>query len=132
MIKSYAVSESDRMNAITEKEQNEDIISAYDIINGYFMSLLIAKKYNFGYYSSVHVNRDYGFSIEFTSRDNGEIEYSWDTWYDKIIKKDYRRHSIIQFDTPEEAIKDFEAVYLPILEAEEIIEKGTKIEVSDD
>ena len=116
----------------TERERNKDIISAYNTINGYFMRLLAAKNYNFSYYSNVHVGLDYGFNVNFSTRDNGEIEYSWDTWYDKLIKKDYRRHIAIQFDTPEEAIKDFEAVYLPILEAEEIIEKGAKIEVSND
>lgn len=69
--------------------------------------------------------------MDFASINTGEIEYSWDTWYDKLIKREYRRHIIIQFNTPVEAINDFEAVYLPIIEAEKIIEKGTKIEVSD-
>lgn len=112
----------------TERDRNKDIILVYKILNDYFMKLLTAKNYNFSYYSNVHVDLGYGFTISFSTRDNGEIEYSWDTWYYTLIKKDYRRHTIIQFNTPEDAIKDFEAVYLPILRAEEIIEKGPKIE----
>lgn len=116
----------------TERERNKYIISAYNTINDYFMRLLAAKNYNFRYYSNVYVDLDYGFNVNFGTRNNGEIEYSWDTWYDKLIKKDYRRHIIIQFDTPDEAIKDFEAVYLPILKAEEIIANGLKSEVNND
>ena len=110
----------------TEEEslfEKEMIYKMFKELNAFFTSLIEAR-YQFSYNSHYGVEYISHFSINFGSRDIGNLEYYYDDWYGKIVLKDYKKHTAYQFTTEEEAIKNFKKVYFPILEAEDIISKN--------
>ena len=110
----------------TEEEslfEKEMIYKMCKELNAFFTSLIEAR-YQFSYHVNYACDFNSHFTINFGSRDIGNLEYYYDDWYGKIVLKDYKKHTAYQFTTEEEAIKNFKKVYFPILEAEDIIAKN--------